>query len=91
PGLTPKVKDVQATIEATGAALGIPVVRTSDDLASAFAAGYKIEQLSVFAAGPHPTAILYSFIVRSMRPEVVRMLKEWHGIELDPAASPAAP
>jgi lysophospholipase L1-like esterase len=91
PGLTPKVKDVQATIEATGAALGIPVVRTSDDLASALAAGYRIEQLSVFAAGPHPTAILYSFIVRSMQPEVVRMLKEWHGIELGPPESPTAP
>jgi hypothetical protein len=83
PGLTPKVKTVQGVIDRMGAELGIPVVRTEDDVARAMADGHKSGDLAVFAAGPHPTGILYGYMVESMVPHVALALREWQGIELD--------
>jgi hypothetical protein len=82
PGLTPKVKTVQGVIDRMGAELGIPVVRTQEAVARAIADGHEAGTLAVYAAGPHPTAILYGYGVQLMVPPIVLALREWRGIEL---------
>jgi lysophospholipase L1-like esterase len=70
-------------IDAAGARLEIPIVRSEEDVARAVADGRTDKELFVWAAGPHPTALLYSYIVESMVPRVAEALKEWHEIDLD--------
>lgn len=55
-------------------ALGVPVVDSRRSLARAEADGHPIQDLIVYAAGPHPTGLLYRYVVRDMLPEVVRAL-----------------
>ena len=70
-------------IDAAGARLEIPIVRSEEDVVRALADGRTDKELFVWAAGPHPTALLYSYIVESMVPQIAEALKKWHGIDLD--------
>lgn len=84
---------VLKTIDATGARLGIPVVRTELDYERALADGYTLPQLADMSAGLHPSKVLFGYIVQSMVPVILETLKEWDGIELqplDPEAQPAS-
>jgi lysophospholipase L1-like esterase len=71
------------TIDAMGAQLGIPIVRSEEDVARAIADGHTEKELFVWAAGPHPTALMYGYIVESMVPQVAEALKKWYAIDLD--------
>jgi lysophospholipase L1-like esterase len=65
---------VSDIIEATSTELGVPVVVTAHDRARALDAGLRDVQLFVFSAGPHPSAVMYRYIVDSMIPHVTRAL-----------------
>jgi len=74
---------VVKTIDETGARLGIPVLHSEKDYLRATADGYTLDDLGDRrAAGLHPSAILYGYIVESMVPLIEEVLKEWHGIDL---------
>ena len=51
--------------------LDVEIVETIDDLARARADGHSLDDLVVMAAGPHPRALLYRYIVESMIPRVL--------------------
>ncbi len=61
-------------IRAVSRDFDVEVVRTSQALNHARADGYTRDQLFVMTAGPHPTELLYTYVVESMLPSVVRAL-----------------
>ena len=67
---------VNATIRTSGEHLGVPVVRTDEDLWRAKADGHRQEELLTFAAGPHPTGLLYRYVAESMLPHVEMLLRQ---------------
>jgi hypothetical protein len=68
----PKDSQLGATeaIRATGDRLGVPVVDSRESLRRALAEGREMGELIVYAAGPHPTALLYAYVVEAMLPRV---------------------
>ena len=66
-----------------GSEMDFPVVRAGDARARAEADGHGFKELFVIAAGPHPTGVLYGYIVEAMLPRIVEVLKDWHRIDLD--------
>lgn len=56
--------------------LGVAVVRTLAALKQARADGHPTEELSLGAAGPHPTGLLYGYIVEAMLPAVEALLAD---------------
>ncbi len=69
-------------IARTGQQLGVAVVDTRESLQLALAEGRKMGELIVYAAGPHPTGLLYTYVVSAMLPRIVEGLKDAHGIDL---------
>lgn len=61
-------------IAGMGAELGVPVIDSRDAYARAVEAGHKPGHLIVMAAGPHPTRLLYGYVVQQMIPEVEKAL-----------------
>jgi len=59
---------VSQVIARTAKQLGVPVVVTTLDHQRALDDGYQGRQLFVIAAGPHPTALLYGYVVESLLP-----------------------
>jgi lysophospholipase L1-like esterase len=55
---------------------GVSVVAASDALRRAIGEGYKVPDLVVNAVGPHPTRILYRYLVDELAPTVDRVLAE---------------
>lgn len=78
---------VNATIRTTGERLGVPVVKTADDLWRAKRDGHSREALLSFAAGPHPTGLLYRYVAESMVPHVEMLLRH-AGVDLPRQAAP---
>jgi lysophospholipase L1-like esterase len=72
---------VNATIQWTALRLGVPVVKTDSDVWRAKDDGHEKAELLTFAAGPHPTGLLYRYVAESTVPQVERLLRQ-AGVEL---------
>jgi hypothetical protein len=59
----------------------VPVVRTDVDLQRATADGHERAALLTFAAGPHPTGLLYRYVAESAAPHVEMLLRQ-AGVDL---------
>ncbi len=77
--------DVNATIWRTAARLGIPTIETTHDVVRARNDGHGRTAIMTFAAGPHPTGLLYRYIAESTLPTVEKLLRG-QGIVLERAA-----
>jgi lysophospholipase L1-like esterase len=66
---------VVAYIKDKAQRMGVPVVESEKSRTRAMADGYVYDDLFVSAAGPHPTRILYGYIVEDMLPVVAAQLK----------------
>lgn len=77
---------VSDIIENTANELAVPVVVTKHDRQRALDEGLRDVQLFVFSAGPHPSRVMYRYIVESMLPHVERAL----GLESPRASAPDA-
>jgi len=75
------------TIRETGQRLRVPVLVTSLDRDRATQSGHGVEELIDTRQGPHPTALLYRYVVESMVPIVEEALASWHQLELENAGS----
>ena len=70
---------ISASIERAAGRLGAPLVETSRDFVRARAAGHSQEALVDQRAGPHPSKLLYAYIVESLLPVVEESLAAWYG------------
>jgi hypothetical protein len=75
PSLGAKPEIVNNIILENATELGVPVMDAGKSMARALAAGNKPLDLFVNAAGPHPTQILYAYIVEDMLPLVATHLE----------------
>lgn len=69
-------RPVNDVIELTAQRLAIPVIDTGRDRARALADGYEIIELIDRRAGPHPSALLYRYVVGSLLPAVEESLSD---------------
>jgi len=67
---------VNETIEKSAAKLRVPVVDTINDVWRARGEGHDNAQLLTYAAGPHPTGLLYRYVAESTVPTVERLLPD---------------
>jgi hypothetical protein len=67
---------VNDTIRRTAGDLRVPVVDTLHDLARAKGEGHDQSTLLTFAAGPHPTGLLYRYVAESTLPTVEELLRD---------------
>jgi lysophospholipase L1-like esterase len=74
---------ISRVIVATAGRLGVGVIETKHDLERARADGHRQPALIDRRSGPHPSGLLYRYIVESMRPVVASTLSTWHGIPLE--------
>lgn len=70
-----KQKPLNRIIERTGFEAQVPVVDSNRDMERAVAQGHSIPALIDTSAGPHPTAILYGYVVESLLPIVEAALE----------------
>ena len=85
-------EEINRTILATGGQLGVAVIDTSASLERAYRAGHLRPELIDERSGPHPSALLYRYVVEDMLAVVEAELAAWHAIEWEePRASPASP
>ena len=75
---------VNHTIASVATRLGVPTIQTSLDVARARDDGHDRAAIMSFAAGPHPTGLLYRYIAESTLPMLERLLRE-RGISFAPA------
>lgn len=81
---------VNDTIGKTAATLEVPVVNAVNDVWRAKGDGHDQKSLLNFAAGPHPTGILYRYVAESTLPAVETLLRD-EGLELGaPSHEPTA-
>ena len=66
---------VNRTLWDTARRMGIPLVQTTRDVRRASADGHDRTEILSFAAGPHPTGLLYRYIAESMLPQVEKDLR----------------
>jgi len=66
---------VNDTIRRTADALHVPVVDAVYDVARARGEGHEQSTLLTFAAGPHPTGLLYRYVAESALPTVEELLR----------------
>ncbi len=66
---------VSEVIEQLAIELNAPVVVTAHDRARALADGLRDLHLFVFAAGPHPSARMYAYVVESMLPHAIAAIE----------------
>ena len=81
--------EINRTILATGGALGVAVIDTSASLERSLEAGHLRPELIDERAGPHPSRLLYGYIVEDMVPEVEAALSAWHGIDFEASRASA--
>jgi hypothetical protein len=81
---------ISEVIEATGGRLGVGVIDTAAELRRALADGLTPDALIDREAGPHPSGVLYGYVVRAMVPVVERTLASWRGLDLPPAGTTTA-
>lgn len=78
----PKQEPVNRAIRLAGEQLGVPVVESARARERAQADGHTIDELIDLSAGPHPSGLLYRYVVERMLPLVDGLLEAWHGLEL---------
>jgi hypothetical protein len=78
---------VHATIAASGERLGVPVIDSRRSMRRAEADGHDASQLLVLTAGPHPTGLLYGYVVEDLMPQVIQSLEGADVVEVPPAAA----
>ena len=71
-----KQRPVNQIIERVAFEHDVPVVDGADALERAVAAGHAIDDLIDLSAGPHPTGLLYAFIVEALVREVDHVLAQ---------------
>lgn len=69
----------QLILEA-GARSGVGVIETAPAMDRARAEGYSRVDLIDERSGPHPSGVLYRYVVEAMLPDVERALAVWHGL-----------
>lgn len=69
-----KQRPLNRVIEQAGFEAGVPVLDGVKELERAVAAGHSIHSLIDLSAGPHPTALLYGYVVDSLVPVVEEAL-----------------
>jgi hypothetical protein len=81
---------ISQVIETAGGQLGVGVVDSSAALRRGLADGQDLEALLDRRAGPHPSGLLYGYVVEAMLPEVEDTLAAWYGpaSRRPPAESP---
>ncbi len=67
----------QAIAHAAGR-LGVPVIVTQEDLHRARRDGHEMTALVDERAGPHPSKLLYGYVVESMVPVIEAVLAAWY-------------
>ena len=67
---------VNDTIRRTAAELRVPLVDSLQDLSRAKGDGHDQATLLTFAAGPHPTGLLYRYVAESAVPTVEELLRD---------------
>ena len=65
---------VNDVIRTTAERLDVAVVETAQSHSRALAHGYKYRDLFIDAAGPHPSGLLYGYVVEDMVPIVASAL-----------------
>ena len=78
----PGAAEINATILETGGRMGVAVVDTSVILRRQLREGHGHPELIDERGGPHPSRLLYGYVVDDMLPEVEAALSAWHGIPL---------
>lgn len=73
---------VNDTIRRTAAELRVPLVDASQDVRRAKGDGHDQARLLTFAAGPHPTGLLYRYVAESALPTVEELLRP--AVKLEP-------
>jgi len=71
---------INRIIEATAGRLGVGVIDSRPELIRARADGHTDAELIDTRSGPHPSALLYAYLVESMLPVVTSTLEAWHGL-----------
>ena len=83
---------INGTIRRVAGQEGVAVIDTRRSLARAAQSGHQRPELIDERAGPHPTRLLYGYVVEDMLPAVEAALSTWHGLpgRADPGAAPSA-
>ncbi len=76
--------EINRTIFAAGGRLGVGVIDTPESLRRSLTAGHERPELIDERAGPHPSRLLYAYVVEDMVPEVEASLEAWYGIPMTP-------
>jgi len=76
--------EINQTIFAAGGRLGVGVIDTPKSLRRSLRAGHQRPELIDERAGPHPSRLLYAYVVEDMVPEVEASLEAWYGIPKAP-------
>ncbi len=71
---------ISGVIQSTAARLGVEVVNTSADYRRAIRDGRTRAELIDERSGPHPSGLLYGYVVDSMLPRVTGSLAAWYGL-----------
>jgi hypothetical protein len=69
-----KQRPVNRVIEQAAFELDVPIIDGSRALERAMAAGHEISDLIDLSAGPHPTGLLYAFIVEALAQEIAAVV-----------------
>jgi len=77
----PGAVEINQTIERVAGRMGVAVIETRESLQRAVNAGHGHAALIDERAGPHPSRLLYGFVVEDMVGEVEATLSAWHGLE----------
>ncbi len=71
---------ISRIIMEAGARAGVDVVETAPAMAQARLDGFGRSDLIDERSGPHPSGILYRYVVEAMLPQVEQILSIWHGL-----------
>jgi len=84
---------INATLRRVAGQQGVPVIDTRRALARASREGYRRGQLIDERAGPHPTGLLYGYVVEDLLPVVEALLSTRHALagRPDSRVAPTAP
>jgi len=70
-------REISAAIMRSAGRAGVPLIDTTRDLARARRDGHGVDVLVDQRAGPHPSKVLYGYVVESMLPVIESMLGAW--------------
>lgn len=80
-------RGIRETIAASSGRLGVPIVDSHQSMERAIADGHDPGKLIVMAAGPHPTGLLYRYVVEDLMPLVIRTLEAEGAVRPSPSAA----